>query len=134
MENTAGSPPGKRGHVRDWIDPTRLYNIYIPAGRLTFLWGLAIYPLVVIFLFMAVALIMLETFYTGADLPDMIGIVSSIFMLVWLTAAVCICYRRLRDLGRSQSWILLVVLPIVNLIFFLYLLFKPSPGASSRGT
>ncbi len=133
MENNAGSLQEKRNHRRDWIDPTRLYNIYIPAGRLTFLWGLVIYPLVVDFLLMTVAIILLETFYTGADLPDTIGIVSWIFMLVWVTAAVCICYRRLRDLGKSQSWIWLIVLPIVNLIFFLYLLFKPSPGASSRG-
>ncbi len=83
---------------------------------------------------MTEAIILLESFYTGADLPDTIGIVSRIFMLVWVTAAVCICYRRLRVLGQSQSWTWRIVLPIVNLISFLYLLFKLSPSASSRGT
>ncbi len=134
MENTAGNPPGKRGHVRDWIDPTRLYNIYIPAGRLTFLWGLAIYPLVVDFLFTAVAIIMLETFYTGANLPDMIGTVTWVFMLAWVTTTVCICYRRLNYPGKPPRWILMVVLPLINLIFFLYLLIESGPTTSQQGT
>ena len=130
MENNALAPQGKGRRIREWIDPTRIYNTTLPAGRLTFLWGLAIYPAVVIFLLLTVVIIVIETVSMSVNLGDDIGIVTWVFMLAWVTATVCICLRRLRYLGKSQRWVWLVVLPIVNLIFFLYLLIKSGPAAS----
>lgn len=37
--------------------------------------------------------------------------------------------RRLLQLGRSQGWVYLAILPIVNLALFLYLLLKAGPSA-----
>ncbi len=130
MERNAKTSRGKPSHLRDWIDPTRIYNPTLPAGKMAFFWGLAVYPLAVIFLFLTVNIILMETFYTGADLPDYLGIVIYFYMMAWVIAAVCICMRRLNDLGKSQRWVWLVVPPIVNLIFFLYLLLKSSPAES----
>ncbi len=130
MTNYAANAPGKTGHIRDWIDPARIYNTTVPAARWPFVWGLAFYPAIVIFLFLTVIIIALETAYTGADLPDYLGIVTYVFMLAWVCAAVCICLRRLRYLGMPPGWVWLIVLPVVNLILFLYLLLKSgaSPG------
>lgn len=129
MENFAGAPEGKRSGVRDWIDPTRIYNTSIPVGRFPFLWGLALYPIFVMFVLLTVSIIIVEAVSPSADVPDTIGIVTYVFMLGWVTAAVCICLRRLKALGRSQRWVWLVVLPVVNLIFFLYLLLKSDAAA-----
>ena len=44
MKDIPGSLTGNRRHLRDWIDPLRLYDPRVPAGRSVFLWGLAIFP------------------------------------------------------------------------------------------
>ncbi len=120
--NAYGSP-----HLRDWINPLRLYDPRLPAGRLAFLWGLAIFPLVVIFVLLTAILIIVETISPNAS-PDYIGIIVYLFMLAWLTATVAITRRRLLQLGKSQNWVWVAILPIINLPLFIYLLFKPSPG------
>lgn len=130
MENNTGTPQGKESHVRDWIDPTRIYNPTIPAGRLVFLWGLVIYPAVVIFVLLTIAIIIMEAAIPSANVGDAIGIVTWIFMLGWVIALVSICRRRLLQLGRSPSWVWLAILPIANLPLLLYLLFKPAPAES----
>ena len=122
MDGNEGATQRRTNHVRDWIDPTRIYNSSLPAGRWPFLWGLAIYPIVTIFLLLTVVIIALKSLYSGADVGDYIGIATWIFMLAWVWSAVCICLRRLQFLGMSPRWVWLTVLPVVNLIFFLYLL------------
>lgn len=112
----------------DWIDPTRIYNTKVPAGRFSFIWGLVIYPLVAIFLLLTAIIIVLETAYPAANVPDYIGIITYCFMLAWVAAAVSSCYRRLRYLGMSRRWVWLIVLPFVNLIFCAYLLLKSGPS------
>jgi uncharacterized membrane protein YhaH (DUF805 family) len=132
MQSNARAPEGKRGRRRDWLDPTRLYNPTVPAGRLTFLWGLAIYPLAVMFVLLTVIIIIIESFVASANVGDYIGIFTWVFMLGWVVAIVAICRRRLLDLGKSQSWIWVVILPGINLILFAYLLFKSGPVASRQ--
>ncbi len=129
MEYEKGSPQGKPSQLRDWIDPIRLYNTWGPVGRFPFLWGLAIYPLIVIFLLLTPIIIIAETLYPGSNLSDYIGIVTYCFMLGWVAAAVAISRRRLRYLGMSQGWVWLIILPVVNLFLFAYLLIKNGPDA-----
>jgi uncharacterized membrane protein YhaH (DUF805 family) len=131
MEDIPGSPQGERRHLRDWIDPLRLYDPRMPAGRLVFLWGLAIFPPVVIFVLLTVILIVVETVSPNVN-PDYIGIIVWPFMLAWVAATVAITRRRLLQLERSQKWVWVAILPIVNLPLFLYLLVKPGPVASHR--
>lgn len=130
MNSNADSPQGKKSRVRDWIDPSRIYNTTVPAERFPFIWGLAVYPLVIMFLFLTLIIIVLEAVSPSASVGDSIGIVTYVFMLAWVTATVCICLRRLKALGQSQRWVWLVVLPVVNLIFFLYLLLKSGPASN----
>ena len=130
MEDITGTSPGKRRHLRDWINPLRLYNPRVPAGRLVFLWGLAIFPLVVIFVLLTVILIVVETVSPNVS-PDYIGIIVWPFMLAWVMTTVAITRRRLLQLGRSQNWVWVAIFPIVNLPLFLYLLLKPGPVVSA---
>ncbi len=130
MEDYKGTSPGKRRHLRDWIDPLRLYDPRVPAGRLVFLWGLAIFPLIVIFVLLTMIIIVVESISPNVS-PDYIGIIVWPFMLAWVMANVAITRRRLLQLGKSQNWIWLAIFPIVNLPLFIYLLFKPGPDVSA---
>ena len=124
MEDVTGNSPGERRHLRDWIDPLRLYDPRVPAGRLVFLWGLAIFPPAVIFVLLTVIIIVVEAVSPNIS-PDYIGIIVWPFMLTWVAATVAITRRRLLQLRRSQNWVWVAILPIVNLPLFLYLLLKP---------
>ncbi len=115
--------------ILDWIDPTRIYNIRVPAARFPFIWGLVIYPLIVIFVLFTTILVVLESAYPTASISDYLGIIMYCLMLGWVGAAVSSCYRRLRYLGMSQGWVWLIIIPVVNLIFSLYLLLKSAPSA-----
>lgn len=128
MADITGNQQGKRGYLRDWIDPLRLYDPRIAAGRLEFLCGLAIFPPVVIFVLLAVIILVIETVSTNVN-PDYIGIIVWPFMLAWVLATVAITRRRLLQLERSQMWVWIAILPIINLPLFLYLLLKPGPVA-----
>ncbi len=129
MESNAGVVSG-RSTLRDWIDPSRIYNTRVPAERWPYFWGLVVYPLVVIFFLLTASIIILESFGSAASVPDYIGIVTYIFMLAWVAAAVAACLRRLRYFGMSQMWTLVIVLPVVSLIFFLYLLLRSGPATA----
>jgi uncharacterized membrane protein YhaH (DUF805 family) len=130
MEDITGTSQGERRHLRDWIDPLRLYDPRVPARRLVFLWGLAIFPPVVIFVLLALIIIVVETVSPNIS-PDYIGIIVWPFMLAWVMATVAITRRRLLQLGRSQNWVWVAILPVVNLPLFLYLLLKSGPVVSA---
>ncbi len=133
MDDMTDTPPGAKRresrHLRDWLDPLRLYDPRLPAGRFVFLWGLAIFPLVVIFVLLTLILIVVETLSPDIN-SDTIGIIVWPFMLAWVAAVVAITRRRLRQLAKSQRWVWVAIIPIVNLPLFLYLLLKSGPVAS----
>ncbi len=131
MENFTGTPKGGKRHFRDWLNPLRLYDPRIPAGRWVFFWGLAIYPFVVIYLLLAVIFLVLFTVSPNIN-PDYIGLIVWPFMLAWVAALVAITRRRLLQLRMSQNWVWLAILPIINIPLLLYLLFKPAPVGSHR--
>lgn len=131
MDDIPGTPQVKKTQLRDWIDPLRLYDPRIPAGRFVFIWGLAILPPVVIFVLLTVILIVVETVFPNIN-SDYIGIIVWPFMLAWVAATVAITRRRLLRLGMSQRWVWVAILPIINLPLFLYLLSKSDPVADHK--
>lgn len=126
MDDSTSTPQVKRRPLKDWIDPLRLYDPRIPAGRFVFLWGLAIFPPVVIFALLTVMIIVVETISPNVN-PDYLGILVWLFMLAWVAATVAITRRRLLRLEMSPNWVWVAILPIVNLPLFLYLLLKSDP-------
>ena len=81
----------------------------------------------VIFVLLTIILIVVETVSPNIS-PDYIGIIVWPFMLAWVAAIVAITRRRLRQLRMSQNWVWVAILPIVDLLLFLYLLLKPGQG------
>ena len=131
MQDIPATPKVDRRSLRDWMDPLRLYDPRLPAGRFIFLWGLAIFPLVVIFVLLTVILIVVETVSPNVN-PDYLGILVWLFMLAWVMATVAITRRRLLQLGGSPRWVWVAILPIVNLPLFAYLLLKSEPIADHK--
>lgn len=126
MAGSSNVPRGKSRHLRAWIDPLRLYDPRVPAGRVVFFWGFAIFPTIAIFLLLTIIIISVETVSPNIN-PDYIGIIVWPFMLAWVAAAVAITRRRLLQLKRSQQWVWVMIVPIVNLPLFCYLLLASEP-------
>ncbi len=127
MEAFTGMPKDKKDRLRDWIDPLHLYDPRIPAGRLVFFWGLAVFPLLVILVLLTVIIIVVEAVFPNFN-PDYLGILVWPFMLGWGAATVAITRRRLLQLNKSPMWIWVAILPIVDLPLFFYLLLKTAPS------
>ena len=106
---------------RDWVDPFRLYNPRVPAGRLMYVWGGWLYPLIwfVIVLFAAG---IVEAGLGYYDETPVLDCVSVPIYIAYIVAEILITLRRLRDLGMSGWTILVALIPLVNFVFGLYLL------------
>jgi hypothetical protein len=130
MDDLTSTSPAQKRHLRDWLDPLRLYDPRLPAGRWVFFWGLALFPLALMFVLLTAIIIVFETVFSGFS-SDYLGIIIMCFMLAWVAAAVAITRRRLLQLGRSQNWVWLAIFPIINLALFTYLMLKPGPIANA---
>ncbi len=119
----AGSGRLKREgmNVRDYIEPTRLYNPASPAGRAAFAWGLIAYPAIAS-LIAGGLLVMARS--GGLD-QSVISLLGFAFSVALWAATVFIILRRIRDLGHSRWGIFLLLIPIAGLLIALYLFFRP---------
>ena len=62
------------------------------------------------------------------------GLVIGLMAIVMLVVAWIFMIRRLHDIDMAGWWSLLILLPLVNIIFGLYLMFKSgTPGANNFG-
>lgn len=107
--------------ARDWIDPTRLYNPSVPAGRLMYVWGSIVYPIA---LFIAASLILGLLYGSGIESGLAEGLFGA-FYIGYIVAGLLIAIRRLRDLGKSGWYLLWGLVPLANIILGLWLLFAP---------
>ena len=103
-------------------------------GRLRYL----AYGLGVNFVLMLVMMpIMGGAMFAGAAAgPESMGILSIIaiivFYVVTIVVSVMFAKRRLNDLNRSGWWFLLFIVPIVNLLLAIYLIFFPGTDGSNN--
>jgi uncharacterized membrane protein YhaH (DUF805 family) len=64
---------------------------------------------------------------------SMIGmVVIGIFYLATVIVSIMFAKRRLNDLNRSGWWFLLFLVPIVNLLMAIYLVFFPGSGSANN--
>jgi uncharacterized membrane protein YhaH (DUF805 family) len=62
-----------------------------------------------------------------------IGLLSGIWMLLHFIPAVAATIRRLHDTDRSGWWYLLGLVPLANLVLFVFTLLRGSPGPNRFG-
>lgn len=109
--------------IRDWIDPFRVYDGSTPARRLMYLWGVIVFPVVVLIFVSAIALTI--DFVVGNNAENSLINVAWIgWYVFYLVAGLIVSGRRLKDLGRPGSDVILLFLPLVNIVLGFQLLFK----------
>ena len=62
-----------------------------------------------------------------------IPVVNMIYGLAALIPGIAVCVRHLHDTGRSGWWLLLALVPIVNLILIYFYICDSQPGANQYG-
>lgn len=111
--------------ARDWLDPRRLYDPRVPSGRLMFIWGGYLFPLISITV-LGLALVFLETmlgYYSSSPLLD---IFEPFAYLGSILLFVLVAIRRLKDLDKSGWYLLLGLVPFINLVLIVWMIFAPS--------
>ena len=99
-------------------------------SRLPYLWGsLGLYFLVCLAVFLVILLIILQLAQFPVD-SLLLKIFSLLFFLGVVLFAiyshVVMSIKRLRDCGHNGWWSLLLFVPLVTFVFFLYLCFAPA--------
>ena len=103
-------------------------------GRLRYL----AYGLGVNFVLMLVMIPLMgaTAFVGGASGPESMGALSmiamAVFYIVTIVVSVMFAKRRLNDLNRSGWWMLLFIVPIVNFLLALYLIFFPGTDGDNN--
>ncbi|HKK31283.1 MAG TPA: DUF805 domain-containing protein [Alphaproteobacteria bacterium] len=77
-------------------------------------------------------LAMVDVFAGTYDPGSGAGLLSSIFQLAVLIPVIAVSVRRLHDFDASGWWYLLMLIPVVNIVLFLVLLFKPGTDGPNR--
>lgn len=136
-----GRKAGETVTVRDWIDPTRLYNPTIPAGRIVYLWAAVLFPTTIFYFgwgFVSLALMFMGYDYGHELAATVVFIVESLVQFVTNPLA---AIRRFRDLNEPWWIVLALFLPLVGsliaLILGVALVFVPratkkSPQATAK--
>ena len=62
----------------------------------------------------------------GLALSNSIEPLYYLFSLASICPSLAITIRRIQDTGRSWTWIFIILVPIIGMLWFLYLICKPS--------
>jgi uncharacterized membrane protein YhaH (DUF805 family) len=69
----------------------------------------------------------------GDPTTSLLGMVAiGVFYLITIVVSVMFAKRRLNDLNRSGWWFLLFIIPVVNLLLAIYLIFFPGTDGSNK--
>lgn len=81
-------------------------------------------------------------FYIAANIIDgfimsnvvLFPVVSVIYSLVMFLPSLAVAVRRLHDTDRSGWWILLSIIPLINIILIIFLVLDSTPGDNRFGS
>ena len=61
------------------------------------------------------------------------GLVATIYALAVLLPNLAVGARRLHDIGKSGWWLLLSLIPLVNLVLIYFFVLDSQPGTNEHG-
>lgn len=120
--------------VQDELYEPNIFSFNGRIGRLRYL----AYSFAVNFVLMLVMIPLMgaTAFVGGAAGPESMGVLGmvamAVFYIVTIVISVMFSKRRLNDLNRSGWWFLLFIVPIVNLLLAIYLIFFPGTDGSNN--
>lgn len=117
------------GH--DELYQPKIFTFNGRIGRMRYLaYGIGVNLLLMLVM---VPLVSATAFMGGDPGSSMIGIVGiGLFYVVTIVISVMFAKRRLNDLNRSGWWFLLFIIPLVNLLLAIYLIFFPGTDGSNN--
>ena len=121
--------------VRDEVDGTGPWSPRGRFGRLSFMaWNFLLFIVVQLLLLAAAQgrLLMIGMVIAGSVGMIVVGIVGIIVELLVVATFAIFTMRRLHDLEASGWWSLLFIVPVVNMIFGLVLMFKAGTDGANR--
>ena len=141
-DNPYSTPDAELGGGQSELYTPSIFSFSGRIGRLRYLaYGMGSYILLMLAMIPLVGMSAL----TGGE-PAMSGIsmaIMGVIYVVMLVLAVMFAKRRLNDLNRSGWWFLLFIIPLVNLLLTIYIMFfpgtegdnnfGPAPTANSLG-
>lgn len=142
MNSIVDSNPYQTPAASEGIDNLQSYKPEIFStkgriGRLRYLAYSMIYNIIIMFVIGILSAIMVPVLASGGDPAGSAVFVSALMMLIYVPAIAIffiVARRRLHDLNRSGWLSLLIFVPLLNMLFGLYLLFWPgSPEANDYG-
>lgn len=111
------------------------YHLSGRIGRLRYLaYPMFLYFLTILLAFPVGMTVGLMGAATGSGDETLINIISFIISIPMMVLGIGYSVRRLNDLGKTGWMVLIMLIPFVNLLFWLYLLFaKGDPDANEYG-
>ncbi len=100
------------------MDPSKYFSGRL--NRLNFLLG-------------AISIFVISAALAKMDGRDTLGLFSGIAVFISVFMGFSLYVRRLHDIGKTAWWSALMLIPLVNIIFFFYLLFTESVGKNKYG-
>jgi len=129
--NPYDAPDASLDNGQEEIYQPKIFSFNGRIGRMRYL----AYSIGVNFLLMLVVVPLAgaSAFMGGDPTTSMIGMLGiGIFYVVTIAISVMFAKRRLNDLNRSGWWFLLFIIPIINLILAIYLIFFPGTSGNNN--
>ncbi|MBT8434102.1 MAG: DUF805 domain-containing protein [Gammaproteobacteria bacterium] len=129
--NPYDAPDASLDTGQDELYQPKIFSFNGRIGRMRYL----AYSIGVNFLLMLVMMPLagLSAFMGGDPTSSMVGMLGiGIFYVVTIVISVMFAKRRLNDLNRSGWWFLLFIIPIVNLLLAIYLIFFPGNSGNNN--
>ena len=132
--NPYDAPDAALDTGQDELYQPSIFSFSGRIGRMRYLaYGIGINFLLMVIITFASAMLGFAGGGLGSSSMGMMGMgLFGIFYLVAIVLSVMFAKRRLNDLNRSGWWFLLFIVPIVNLLMTIYLLFFPGTDGSNN--
>ena len=107
-----------------WVETFRKYATFSGRARRAEYWSFSLVNII----------IGVITYFTlGLEDGDPGVMVYGLYALVTFIPGLAVTVRRLHDSGRSGWWILISIVPLVNLVMLYFMLVNSQPGDNEYG-
>ena len=87
---------------------------------------------VAFFLINTAFLVLINFFRQAETIKTTLIIINTIILLLLLTPSLAICVRRMKYIGKSGSWVLINLIPIIGSIWFAAIALKKNRPVTNR--
>ena len=135
-DNPYSAPDAELNHGQDELYQPSVFTFNGRIGRLRYLaYSVGTSFLLMLAMMVLMPLLGVSTMVAGETGGSIVGVIAMLVIYgAMLVLSVMFAKRRLNDLNRTGWWFVLFIVPIVNLLLTIYLIFFPgSEGSNDYG-